>query len=478
VAFDVALWREALRVAKPGAHLLAFGATRMYHRLAVAIEDAGWEIRDCLVWAYAEGFPGGQDIARAIDKELGAAPLQLDREWLGSPHGKGRAKRLHRITAPGSPTAQKWRGWNTRLRPSWEPIVMARKPVDGSIVHNVLAHGVGGVNIGETKVAGRWTPNVLLTDPVLGDRSRLFLVPKAKGARRAGAEWHDTVKPLELMLQLVRLVTPRYVPVLYCANCEPDVSPVPPDVHPPPPSAVLLPRMQGSGEPEAPYHVRTVQRGVLGEGPIGGSEVLLPEVRGSSADAAAEGLRDVRGIVPAAGVGGEDVLSVVSGTSGGGTPEEAVHQEREGLHPPVATGPSDGDADGVRGGAPARDGGDAGPDAAADGGRGPHQRGEGRQPSRESASDDEAGPRRVAQAAAEGSGVPPLSRHPRTVGACPKCGGHLAPGWRRGRVLDPFCGSGSTGVASVMLGMDVTLIELTGDYAVRARQRLDLTEPL
>ncbi len=110
VAFEPDLWVEALRVSKPGAHLLAFGGTRTYHRLATAIEDAGWDIRDCLVWAYASGFPK----SRNLDA--------------------------------------KWTGWGTALKPAWEPILLARKPLVGSVGCNVTEHGTGALNIDACRI--------------------------------------------------------------------------------------------------------------------------------------------------------------------------------------------------------------------------------------------------------------------------------------------------------------------------------------
>jgi site-specific DNA-methyltransferase (adenine-specific) len=117
-------WREALRVAKPGAHLVAFGGTRTFHRLTCAIEDAGWEIRDCLSWLYGEGFPKSLDVSKAIDK--------------GDP-----------VTG----AAQSWQGWGTALKPAWEPIILARKPLAGTVAQNVLAHGTGALNVDGCRIA-------------------------------------------------------------------------------------------------------------------------------------------------------------------------------------------------------------------------------------------------------------------------------------------------------------------------------------
>jgi len=158
----VAFWSAALRVAKPGAHLLAFGGTRTFHRLAVAIEDAGWEIRDTVMWVYGSGFPKSHNVGKGIDKAAGA-----EREVVGSRIKKagditgGNFKRdtaygdvvLH-DTAPATAAARQWDGWGTALKPAWEPIIVARKPLEGTVAANVLAHGTGALNIDGCRVEG------------------------------------------------------------------------------------------------------------------------------------------------------------------------------------------------------------------------------------------------------------------------------------------------------------------------------------
>jgi len=136
----VPFWAEALRVAKPGAMLLAFGGTRTYHRLTCAIEDAGWEIRDCIMWVYGSGFPKSHDISKAIDKAAGA-----EREVVGTVKKKPSAssdchpgwvrpwaegKTTMQITAPATPEAEQWDGWGTALKPAYEKIIVARKPLN------------------------------------------------------------------------------------------------------------------------------------------------------------------------------------------------------------------------------------------------------------------------------------------------------------------------------------------------------------
>lgn len=231
----VAFWREALRVARPGAHLVAFGGTRTYHRLACAIEDAGWEIRDCLSWLYGSGFPKSLDVSKAMDKmdateeqmqrrlrftawvrSTGVTSRQIDEatgtnmgghytsaasqpaimtrehleacrhllggadipEWverecdirsvesrnfaerevvgrgksgIGTAFGEGEWARGSAqdfdITAPATDLARQWQGWGTALKPAWEPIILARKPLIGTVASNVAAHGTGAINV-------------------------------------------------------------------------------------------------------------------------------------------------------------------------------------------------------------------------------------------------------------------------------------------------------------------------------------------
>jgi site-specific DNA-methyltransferase (adenine-specific) len=211
IAFNIELWQACLRVLKPGGHLLAFGGTRTYHRMAVAIEDAGFEIRDSIHWVYGSGFPKS---------------LNLKDEHAG---------------------------WGTALKPAHEPIVLARKPLAGTVAANVLEHGTGALNIDGCRVGefvnttpsgidrynqnyvndgseratiegttsgatGRWPANIIF-DKAAGaeldeqsgiEASRFFYCPKpGKKERNAGgANAHPTVKPVELMRYLCRLVTP------------------------------------------------------------------------------------------------------------------------------------------------------------------------------------------------------------------------------------------------------------------------------
>lgn len=238
VANDVNLWKEVLRVLKPGGHLLSFGGSRTYHRMAVAIEDAGFEIRDQIMWVYGSGFPKSLNIGKQLDE---------------------------------------WKGWGTALKPAHEPIVLARKPVEGTVANNVLTFGVGGINIDGTRVgseggstrgdkpsthlspsgafntghdilklnAGRFPANFIHdgsdeVNELLGEPARFFYCAKAnKRDRNEGLDgfeakrdhdgrtdggvggdnprnrtndaklnYHPTVKPTDLMQYLCRLITP------------------------------------------------------------------------------------------------------------------------------------------------------------------------------------------------------------------------------------------------------------------------------
>ena len=153
---SVEIWAECLRVLKPGGHLLAFAGTRTQHRMAVRIEDAGFEIRDMIAWVYGSGFPKSLDVSKAIDKAAGA-----EREVLGErvnrssfdPDGEGGFQRgTIQITAPATEAARQWDGWGTALKPALEPITVARKPLVGTVAANVLAHGTGALNIDGCRV--------------------------------------------------------------------------------------------------------------------------------------------------------------------------------------------------------------------------------------------------------------------------------------------------------------------------------------
>jgi hypothetical protein len=254
----VEYWTEAIRVAKPGAHLVAFGGTRTYHRLAVAIEDAGWEVRDCFVWAYGQGFPKSLDVSRQIDKAAGAereivGSTQFSRDMRGGNYGhvpdRAHSPTTVYRTAPATDDARRWSGWGTALKPAWEPAIVARKPFRGTVAENVLRHGTGAINVDGCRIPGadtttrhnssssymtgcigsiqpvqatyttgsdkgRWpanlaydgSPDVLELFP--REAARFFYSAKASKSDRGEGNTHPTVKPSDLMAYVCRLVTP------------------------------------------------------------------------------------------------------------------------------------------------------------------------------------------------------------------------------------------------------------------------------
>jgi site-specific DNA-methyltransferase (adenine-specific) len=150
----VELWQEVLRVLKPGGHLLAFAGTRTQHRMAVRIEDAGFEIRDMIAWVYGSGFPKSLDVSKAIDKAAGAEREVVATETRYNEASgivsAGRDERTLiecKITAPATESAKQWDGWGTALKPALEPITVARKPFTGTVAANVLEHGTGALNV-------------------------------------------------------------------------------------------------------------------------------------------------------------------------------------------------------------------------------------------------------------------------------------------------------------------------------------------
>jgi len=159
---SVEIWQEAIRVLKPGGHLLSFGGSRTYHRMAVAIEDAGFEIRDQIMWVYGSGFPKSLNIGKSVDKlqgnereeqdERGGAIQKGSVAWSGNDRsgGKGSGFKEKFVDTKGS---SPYEGWGTALKPSHEPICMARKPLsESTIAENVLKWGTGGINIDGSRV--------------------------------------------------------------------------------------------------------------------------------------------------------------------------------------------------------------------------------------------------------------------------------------------------------------------------------------
>lgn len=262
IAYSVELWSECLRVLKPGGYLLAFSGSRTYHRMVVAIEDSGFEIRDMVSWISNKTFPKSMDISKAIDKAAGAERQVVginpnvvrDAKVAGGSDFGGFTRANAEITEAATDEAKKWVGWGTALKPTVEPIVMARKPIVGTVAANVLEWGVGGLNIDASRIGttdrfgggakgssgfaanydsegwtagsdlGRFPANVILDEEAAkivdeqGDNSsRFFYVARAsKADRNEGVESnsHPTVKPTALMSYLIKLVAPEGATIL------------------------------------------------------------------------------------------------------------------------------------------------------------------------------------------------------------------------------------------------------------------------
>jgi site-specific DNA-methyltransferase (adenine-specific) len=156
IAYSVKMWDEALRVLKPGGHLLAFSGSRTYHRMACAIEDAGFEIRDQIMWVYGSGFPKSLDVEKAINKTAGVKYKAQPARGVGFMNSTddGYNTTINQLVQVGESTdkAKQWAGWGTALKPAHEPIVLARKPLIGTVATNVIIHGTGALNIDGSRV--------------------------------------------------------------------------------------------------------------------------------------------------------------------------------------------------------------------------------------------------------------------------------------------------------------------------------------
>lgn len=159
-----AVWAECLRVLKPGGHMAVFAGARTQDLMGLSIRLAGFEIRDTLGWIYGSGFPKSMDVSKAIDKAAGAEREVVGVGTSGKTAGmqnlgpSGIAGGSFDVTAPATSEATRWSGWGTALKPAIEPIILARKPLDGTVAANVLAHGVGGLNIDASRVPSGDSP--------------------------------------------------------------------------------------------------------------------------------------------------------------------------------------------------------------------------------------------------------------------------------------------------------------------------------
>lgn len=172
VAFQKDTWKHCYDVLKPGGYLLAFGGSRTFHRIACAIEDAGFEIRDTIMWIYGSGFPKSMNIGLAIDKKNGVESIDTGIVSSNARPNSDKSNTLYESGTVGKDfnikiATNEWQGWGTTLKPAFEPIIIARKPFKGSLIDNVIEHGVGGMNIDECRVEyGKETDKRIGTDAV------------------------------------------------------------------------------------------------------------------------------------------------------------------------------------------------------------------------------------------------------------------------------------------------------------------------
>lgn len=152
IAYNVELWRQCLRVLKPGGHLLAFSGSRTYHRMTCAIEDAGFEVRDQIMWVYGSGFPKSLNVGKALDKAKGVWRGKAGKVLKQNGSMTGANYERTPMGPPFTDAAKQWDGWGTALKPAHEPICVARKPLDGTVADNVMKWGTGAINVDACRV--------------------------------------------------------------------------------------------------------------------------------------------------------------------------------------------------------------------------------------------------------------------------------------------------------------------------------------
>jgi DNA modification methylase len=207
IAYSLELWQQCLRVLKPGGHLLAFSGSRTYHRMVVSIEDAGFEIRDMISWISNKTFPKSLNIGKAIDKAAGAErkvlrwesrPFKINNGPSDSEYNQIHSNTMDSdgygttpITEPVTDEAKKWDGWGTGLKPTVEPIVMARKPVEGTVANNVLTYGTGGINIDASRIG---------TETITTTKGKGFAGSFEGGINNNGGNTHEGRWPANVIL--------------------------------------------------------------------------------------------------------------------------------------------------------------------------------------------------------------------------------------------------------------------------------------
>lgn len=566
---SVEIWREALRVLKPGGHLLAFGGTRTYHRLVVNIEDAGFEIRDQVMWIYASGFPKSMSIDKAIDKQAGAKVEKGDSFNVvgGTTASNGGSKFRsdhpdYQAYEPSTDLAKQWQGWGTALKPANEPICVARKPIsEKTVAANVIKWGCGALNIDESRIEaagpdvnarkskganhiaegvtfahrgagawnstqGRWPANIIFDEDAAreldlqsgkcrsagnypsdsigtgngttylaqkpqgklysdnGGASRFFYIAKAsKRERNAGLEGmptslggslsggndkrkgdkpqlserqnhHPTVKPIKLMEYLIKLVTPQMTFACPCCSVFSNDS---------------------ATKTSTTAQMRDMQQRVQAEGQSPCGEVLLEGLRlHSDANNSRETMRTVSEDISACTNGQESaaVLLKKLREQGGGTESKngKGNHNSEGLSGALSTRASDGNERGNDNGASLIDGKSSGQASKENRSGSSSKRNQDRQSNRKSRSSNETPARQASQAKGETDSVPALHGNDQGFRSCGKCGEALV--LTPSTILDPFAGSGSTGVACKNLGFNFIGCELNPEYAEIAEKRI------
>ena len=222
---DIELWKQCLRILKPGGHLVSFSSARTYHRLVCNVEDAGFDIRDQILWIYGTGFPKNLDVGKGVDKLQGnkrkslgfydPRSLQDGRSRKNRAIGNQQVANYKTSLVEKTIGFSKWEGWGTALKPAHEPIVLARKPLsEKNVVENVLKHNDGALNINACKIPTKNNPrfpaNVIHDGNTnIDSLNNYFYCAKPSKQEKGNQNIHPTVKPLELMTYLCKLVTPK-----------------------------------------------------------------------------------------------------------------------------------------------------------------------------------------------------------------------------------------------------------------------------